>query len=117
MQRNNLLFKYVHTVIEKNLPSFSRVGIKFEQRLLHGHFLCSYSVTKAWVGKDNENLKKVAQIPHKVEGSKREGLVCDSWKPVDSSRTRAWTPQTSAQVSEHANPADKTSANLTAAWR
>lgn len=32
MQRNNLLFKYVHTVKEKNLPSFSRVGIKSEQR-------------------------------------------------------------------------------------
>lgn len=32
MQRNNLLFKYVHTVEEENLPSFCRVGIKSEQR-------------------------------------------------------------------------------------
>lgn len=79
--------------------------------------LCSYSVTKALVEKDNEELKKVAEILHKAEGSKRESLVCDSWRSVGNSRTRAWTPQISAQVSVPANPADKTPANLTAARR
>lgn len=66
MQRNNLLFKYVHTVKEENLPSFSRAGIKSEQGLVHGRFLRSCSVT--WVEKDNK-LQKVAEIPHKAEGS------------------------------------------------
>lgn len=88
MQRNNLLFKYVHTVEEKNLPSFSRVGIKCEQRDWFMDDSCSYSVAKAWVEKDNEELKKVAQIPHEAEGSKRESLVCDSWKSVGGLSTR-----------------------------
>lgn len=124
MQRNNLLFKYVHTAEEKNLPSFCRVGIKSEQRdwFMDVSYAAALWQKPGWkrIMKNSKRIMKNSkkqQISHEAEGNKRESLVCDSWKSVGGSRTRAWIPQTSAQVSVHAKPADKTPANLTAPWR
>lgn len=118
MQRNNLLFKYGHTAKEENFPSFFRVGIKCEQRdwFMDVSYAAALWQKLGWK-RIMKNSKKVAQIPHKAEGSKRESLVCDSWKSIGSFRAGAWIPHTSAQVSVHANPTDKTPANLTVEWR
>lgn len=71
MQRNSLLFKYVQTVTEKNLPSW--IGIKSSQR---DWFIdVSYAASlwqELWWERILKNLilKKIAQTPGKAGGSK-----------------------------------------------